>query len=262
MIPKSHIQEWAKVVPWQEPRQVEQDLIITSALLKLYTHPHLQKTLAFRGGTALNKLFFNPATRYSEDIDLVQTNGAAIGPTMDCIRDVLDSWLGEPRRTFAEGCVTLTYRTQSEEGFPIRLKVEINSREHFSVLGLQEIPFSISSSWSSGEVKICSYKLEELLGTKMRALYQRRKGRDLYDLYIALTTVPNLNHQDILRCFNAYMKFGGHKVTKSLFIENLDQKLKNKEFLGDMIPLLPRHKDRFVPETAYLCLREHLIEGL
>jgi hypothetical protein len=58
------------------------------------------------------------------------------------------------------------------------------------------------------------------------------------------------------------MKFGGHKVTKSLFIENLDQKLKNKEFLGDMIPLLPRHKDRFVPETAYLCLREHLIEGL
>lgn len=93
MIPRSHIQEWSKTVPWQEPRQVEQDLIITNALLKLYTHPSLRFSLAFRGGTALNKLFFSPPTRYSEDIDLVQTTAEPIGSTMNSIRETLDTWL-------------------------------------------------------------------------------------------------------------------------------------------------------------------------
>ena len=83
MIPRNFIIEWTGVVPWSEPRQVEQDLIITSALLRLYEHPVLQETFAFRGGTALNKLFFNPAFRYSEDIDLVQITSQPIGTTME-----------------------------------------------------------------------------------------------------------------------------------------------------------------------------------
>lgn len=114
MIPRSHIQEWSKAVPWQEPRQVEQDLIITNALLKLYSHPSLRFSLAFRGGTALNKLFFDPPTRYSEDIDLVRTSAEPIGSTMDSIRETLDTWLGEPKRSFSSGRVTLVYRVLSD----------------------------------------------------------------------------------------------------------------------------------------------------
>jgi len=100
----------------------------------------LRLSLAFRGGTALNKLFFNPPTRYSEDIDLVQTTAEPIGPTLDSIRDVLDTWLGEPRRIFSNGRITLLYRVLSDEGFPLKLKIEINSREHFSVLGFDLAP--------------------------------------------------------------------------------------------------------------------------
>ena len=82
MIPNHFIVEWLEFVPWQELRQVEQDLIITKALLKLYSQPLLQQSVAFRGGMALNKLFFNPATRYSEDIDLVQIRAKPIGETL------------------------------------------------------------------------------------------------------------------------------------------------------------------------------------
>ena len=88
MIPRSHIQEWSKIVPWQSQ---DRSSNITNALLKLYAHPHLRISLAFRGGTALNKLFFNPPTRYSEDIDLVQTTAEPIGVTLDAIREVLDT---------------------------------------------------------------------------------------------------------------------------------------------------------------------------
>lgn len=262
MIPRSHIQEWSKIVPWQEPRQVEQDLIITNALLKLYAHPHLSKSLAFRGGTALNKLFFDPPTRYSEDIDLVQTVAEPIGLTLDSIREVLDTWLGEPKRTFSSGRVTLVYRVLSDEGFPLKLKVEINSREHFSVLGLQEYPLTCNTSWTTGAVMIRTFKIEELLATKMRALYQRRKGRDLYDLYIALRTLSHLDKQAILHCFLKYMAFEENRISKSLFLENMDFKLQNKEFREDLIPLLPRQKEPFVPEVAYEHVRENLLEYL
>lgn len=262
MIPRSHVLEWSKTVPWQEPRQVEQDLIITKALLKLYAHPHLCVSLAFRGGTALNKLFFNPPTRYSEDIDLVQTTAEPIGVTLDAIREVLDTWLGEPRRSFSGGRVTLVYRVVSDEGFPLKLKVEINSREHFSVLGFHDYPLSCSSSWEAGTVMIRTFKIEELLGTKMRALYQRRKGRDLYDLYVALRTIPKIDPQLILRCFGEYVAFEGKRISKTLFLENMAFKLLNKEFREDIIPLLPRQKEPFEAEIAYQYVRENLLDYL
>jgi len=92
MIPRSYIIEWASSVPWPQLWQIEQDLIITKALLDIYNHPILKDLLGFRGGTALNKLIFKPATRYSEDIDLVQIKPEPIGLTLNLIQEAL-SWL-------------------------------------------------------------------------------------------------------------------------------------------------------------------------
>ncbi len=69
MIPNIFIQNWSNHVKWQTPDQIEQDLIISRALVDLYNDPHIKDALVFRGGTALNKLFINPPSRYSEDID-------------------------------------------------------------------------------------------------------------------------------------------------------------------------------------------------
>ena len=175
---------------------------------------------------------------------------------------LLDTWLGEPKRSFSNGRVTLVYRVISDEGFPLKLKIEINSREHFSILGFQDYPFTCNSSWSSETVIIRTFKIEELLGTKMRALYQRRKGRDLFDLHVALSTLPNLDRKAILHCFSEYLSFDGHNISKALFLENMALKLKNKEFREDIIPLLPRQSGLFDAETAYQNVREHLLEYL
>ena len=40
----------------------------------------------------------------------------------------------------------------------------------------------MASRWFTGAAKVLTYDLDELLGTKLRALYQRKKGRDLFDL--------------------------------------------------------------------------------
>ena len=189
MIPRDHILEWREQAPWPQDVQVEQDLIISRALVAIFGNAALHDALAFRGGTALYKLHL-PAARYSEDIDLVQTKAGLAKPMMDALHEVLNPWLGQPKTKQNEGRVTFVYRLQSEDTppLPLRLKIETNTREHFSVYGFKEIPFSVKSRWFDGSCSIHTYELDELLGTKLRALYQRRQGRDLFDMAIAMNS--------------------------------------------------------------------------
>ncbi len=126
----------------------------------------------------------------SEDIDLVQVRPEPVGKTLDRTRAVLDPWLGAPRRQFKEGRVNLVHRFESEDVPPLkmRLKIEVNTREHFTQLGRARVPFEVNSPWFRGTADVHTFALDELLGTKLRALYQRKKGRDLFDLSHALET--------------------------------------------------------------------------
>lgn len=95
MIPAINITAWSRYAPWAEQRQVEQDLIISRAIVDLFSDEFLYKELRFRGGTALNKLHFPAPLRYSEDIDLVRTSKGEIKPVLRRVREVLESWIGE-----------------------------------------------------------------------------------------------------------------------------------------------------------------------
>jgi len=67
-----------KKYPWKEIAQVEQDLIIARAIVEIFSDDLLRKSLVFRGGTALHKLYISPQARCSEDIDLVQIDSEPI----------------------------------------------------------------------------------------------------------------------------------------------------------------------------------------
>ena len=239
MIPGDYITEWRKDAPWIENFQVEQDLIISRALVDLFSHPMLSRALALRGGTALYKLHLKPPARYSEDIDLVQITAEPAGNMMGAMREVLDPWLGTPQWKQTEGRVTFAYRFSSEYSPPIRLrlKVEINSREHFVIYGMQRVPFRVTSRWFQGSCEIQTYELHELLGTKMRALYQRKKGRDLFDLAVALKNA-SVTADRIVAAFSAYMDQQGHRVTRAQFEQNIAAKLRAPQFVADLTPLL------------------------
>src|SRR5690554_2802754 len=151
MIPEYAIKEWGNTVPWNSPEMVEQDLVICRALVAIFNDNFLAGRLAFRGGTALHKLYLSPQPRYSEDIDLVQINPEPIKPTIDRLREIL-SFLGVPVVKQKRNNNTLIFRVDSTD-MPIttlRLKVEINCREHFSVLGYEKINFSVTNQWFTG----------------------------------------------------------------------------------------------------------------
>ena len=221
MIPRAQITAWRVYAPWSLDAQVEQDLVISRALVELFSDATIRDKLAFRGGTALNKIVLPKPERYSDDIDLVQVEAGPMGPVMTAIRHRLDPWLGEPQWKQGHGRVTFYYRfnTEHEPVVVSRLKVEVNTREHFSVLGIATRSYSVESSWFRGSAEIPSYHLDELLGTKFRALYQRKKGRDLFDLWIAGQRT-RFDSRRVVDCFIRYLDHDARRISRAEYEEN------------------------------------------
>lgn len=263
MIPQAYITEWSQQVPWQTNEQVEQDLVICRALVEIFSDEWLADSLAFRGGTALHKLYLNPQPRYSEDIDLVQVRAEPIKETVQRIQAAL-AFLGDsavkPKRDGTQ--IICRFDSEFPPSIRLRLKVEANTREHFTVLGLKKFPFEVKSSWFEGSCDLTTYCLEELLGTKLRALYQRRKGRDLYDIFIALTQHPDMDVDKLLHCYREYMKFSvDNPPTQKEYTLNMEAKMQDTEFLGDTKALL--HPDvPYIPHEAYELVRNRLIANI
>ena len=146
MIDRASIMEWNEFVPWNDFAMVEQDLIICRALVDIFSDDFLRDQLAFRGGTALHKLYLSPQARYSEDIDLVQINAGPIKPILSRLGEVL-SWMPNKVIKPKRHNNTMLFRMDSKipPVQPIRLKVEINCKEHFNVMRFQKVPFEVNN---------------------------------------------------------------------------------------------------------------------
>ena len=236
MIPRDFITEWRASAPWVADRKVEQDLVISRALVALFSRPTIAESLAFRGGTALYKLHLRrpratPRTSISCRSGLAgsvrrptrPTRRLAGRATVEAVRGARD----------AERPLRVRGRT------PVRLelKVETNTREHFTVFGLKDHRFEVSARWFSGSADVRTYELDELLGTKLRALHQRKKGRDLFDLGLALQHA-GVSAARILEVFARYTREDGVRVTRAMFEQNLAMKRLDTVFTADMTPLL------------------------
>ena len=237
MIPTSYLQEWSAQAPWPDLQQVEQDLIICRALCDLFNSPALADKITFRGGTAINKLLFRQPLRYSEDIDLVQAQSEPIGATVDAIREAL-SWLGKCSREQAGHSIHLVFRftPESAPNAKLKVKVEINTREHGSLLGIRRYPFAVESSWYQGKTNIASFEPEELFGTKLRALLQRRKNRDLFDLNEGLKQLE-MTSDKLIACFEHYLKLEGKPITRAAAEQRMLETL-TRSLTEDIAPLL------------------------
>lgn len=218
----------------------------------MFNSPALAGRIAFRGGTAIHKLLFKQPLRYSEDIDLVQTQAEPIGPTVDAIRDAL-AWLGKCNREQAGHSMHLVFRFAPESApqATLKLKVEINTREHEALLGYRRYPFAMSSDWHSAQAELVSFEPEELFGTKLRALLQRRKNRDLFDLHHGLTQL-GLDRDKVVTCLNHYLALEDHPISRAEAEERMLKKL-TRSLTEDIEPLLPVgvHFDQAVAIEAF-----------
>jgi predicted nucleotidyltransferase component of viral defense system len=261
LIPAQNIIAWSKVAPWAEPRQVEQDLIIARALVVLFGDPFLRDELRFRGGTALNKLHFPKPLRYSEDIDLTRTKDGASKPIWDRVHDLLDPWLGKPEYFRSQVAPALRYTVAAEDGSStIRLKIEINEVEIVPLDAPQTLPIKVDNPWFSGATDIPTFSTAEILSTKLRALLQRNKGRDLVDLAHALDVFPNLDIQRTVDMFVEYV--GQTPIPRWQAEKRMFEKFERRGFLSDVQPLLAANARTEFDDAAGRRAFQRVFEGL
>ncbi len=256
MIPLMDIIAWSNVVPWAEQRQVEQDLIISRVAVELFRDQFLNEQLRFRGGTALNKFYFPKPVRYSEDIDLVRTTHGPIGPILKRIRELLEPWLGHASFLRSRIAPSLLFRVEAEDSLiaPLRLKIEINTREVEAYDGSRYIHYGVNNPWFNAETEIHTYSLEEILATKLRALLQRDKGRDMFDLAHSLALFENLNIMRVIECFFLYMEKSGTGISRAEAEKRMLAKMNKSRLLNDIRPLLP--------ESEVAHLTDSIVKGI
>jgi predicted nucleotidyltransferase component of viral defense system len=122
------------------------------------------------------------------------------------------------------------------------------------------MPVQVDSRWFSGKALIPTYSLEELLGTKLRALYQRKKGRDLFDMWYGLNQ-KEIRPDKIIEAWKVYLEKEGNRISRKEFLNNMDLKINDKEFLGDMDGLLHPGFSYDI-KNSYEMVRKELLERL
>ena len=114
------------------------------------------------------------------------------------------------------------------------MKVEVNTYERSPARELARVPYTLDSQWYQGSADVQTYAIAELVATKIRALFQRSKGRDLFDLWLALTELA-VPPADIIECFAPYRP---DRYTAALAEQNLRAKLAAVTFRQDLDQLV------------------------
>lgn len=257
MIESRNITQWGVSHPWQNMDQIEQDLLLSMAMIEIANDELLGTELVLRGGTAFHKLFLPEPYRYSEDLDYVRIEKGGIGDAMKRLT-ALGQELGFDVRTKMGMYPKVIWRFLFESGVPGKIKIEINTFESSPVMALDTRHHEIANPYYSGSALIPTFQPEELVATKLRALYQRKKGRDLYDLWLALT-VLDLDPKKILMAFPAYRPEG---VTAEQMEENLKDKLQDRGFTGDVNAMIKVGLPAYDPGEAARLVLKQLIRQL
>lgn len=246
------IEDHRSAVPWKAPIQVEQDLLLSLSMIAIFNDGFVRDHVAMRGGTVLHKVHLAPPARYSEDIDLVAITNRNENEIEAGLKRVLRPVLGNRARplwTEAKLAIRNRFRPSRilrieydvpsivETQKKMTLKIEVNVTERDPFLAPVALGFSFPFRGKTESTELRSFDINEMLGTKMRALFQREHGRDLFDLYHAKDG-PGVDLDRTISAFMHYMGAEGKEVRRAEFLAALEDRLKNPAFGRDMDDLL------------------------
>lgn len=234
MIAAADIAHWRTKVPWVDADQVEQDLVLSRMIVEIANDPLLGSELVFRGGTCFHKLWLDRPWRYSEDLDYVRSTAGGVGDVLSALRRVGER-VGFERVTTDVGVhPKARMRSTFATGGPLTIKVEINTFERSPARPVVARDYRVDSPWFNGHAAVATFELAELIATKIRALFQRKKGRDLFDLWLAVRHA-GLSVEEIAECFEPYRPDGW---TAARALVNLHAKLDDAQFAHDLDALI------------------------
>lgn len=228
MISSDALDHWQSVVPWTRLKEVEQDLVLARLIVEIARHPLLGEGLALKGGTCLHKLWMGRPWRYSEDLDY---NLRLTGPRSG-ILEALD----EVGRSVGFGDLQAAYKSEFlhvfflgvfRDGSPMRVKVDVQLPIEEPAQTHASRPFEVDNPWFTASLEVPSFVPAEMIASKVVALYQRRKHRDLFDMWAALHS-GLVTPSEVAAMFAAYRP---KQWTPRLAAKNLIKKLERRDYV-------------------------------
>lgn len=237
MIKPGEIQQKAREVGVRD-QQIEKDYMLSWILQGIAQHEHLSKTIVFKGGTVLKKIYFEDY-RFSEDLDFTLLNN-------EITNEQIFTWFKETfEHILEEANIRLEIIDNNEhedgginfyisyvgplggQGNNKKVKVDISRSEQLVFEPILKDVF-ISYSDLTAHLLLC-YPLEEVLVEKMRTVMQRMQARDFYDIWYLL----EVHGMDA----NFHLKEFANKCAS--------KKLKPADFPKKLTERLPQYKGRW-----------------
>lgn len=182
-----------------------------------------KRKCVFKGGTALNKIYLKRWQRFSEDLDFNNYFGGSTGERISKLKELMKGVKGygvsRPfrfRRTIRFECAYLTPRGQKD-----KVQVEFNLKnpksKYASVLRTAE-----SNVCGATVAGVRTYSLDDLVAQKLNAMLDRIEGKDIYDVYHAISLTKNLRGS-----IKTILKNEGKEISPSAFIANVIKRLES-----------------------------------
>jgi predicted nucleotidyltransferase component of viral defense system len=183
------------------PNVVEKDYVLGWLLGGIDAHPDLSESWIFKGGTCLKKCYFE-TYRFSEDLDFTLRDESHLNQDFlqRALRDVVawvtdqsgltlpadqlafDIYTTPQRRVFCQGKVGYRGPVSPTSGGWPKIKLDLTADEALVLPAVRREVFHPYSDRPSDGLWINCYAYEEAFGEKMRALGERTRPRDLYDV--------------------------------------------------------------------------------
>jgi predicted nucleotidyltransferase component of viral defense system len=211
------------------------------------------KTFFFKGGTALRLVF--GSDRFSEDLDFTVTEG--INNPLEYASKAVQSLRAEITDISIRPLKTLAGQSAkiSLSGFrkiqPLTIKLDFSLREHVLTPQLAAIKTSLPII---GTPLIDTMSKEEILAEKIRAVTNRKKGRDIYDLWYLLHTNTRIEKSIIEKKLSYY-----HERFDSQIFVRIISEWDTKELYQDIAKFLPKSQRRIVAELPRFI--QELLQG-
>ncbi len=183
------------------PNIVEKDYVLGWVLAGIDTHPVLGKSWIFKGGTCLKKCYFE-TYRFSEDLDFTLRDESQLtdtylrsalaevvawvadesGLSMPADQIGLDIYTNPRGRPACQGRIAYRGPVSPPGGGWPKIKVDLTADEKLVLPEVHREVFHPYSDRPDAGMWVNCYAYEEAFGEKIRALGERTRPRDLYDV--------------------------------------------------------------------------------
>lgn len=182
------------------PHVVEKDYVLGWMLAGIYAHEDLSESWVFKGGTCLKKCFFE-TYRFSEDLDFTLIRPEHLDADyLKTVFSEIGEWIYEHTgieipadkqqfeiypnlrgQTSCQGKISYKGPVSSTHGLP-RIKLDLTADERVVLPPIRAQIFHPYSDVPDDGINVLAYDYIEAFAEKFRALAERTRPRDLYDV--------------------------------------------------------------------------------